>query len=71
MLIILIIIGSAIVLFQDWGPLVLLKGIVSFSVIYLLRKQIVYAYSKFMKFLEYLAENKNKKQQPKKKNVFK
>lgn len=42
---------SAIILVQDWGLVVLLKGVVSFTVVYFTREHINKGFSMFFRFL--------------------
>jgi hypothetical protein len=52
----MIIVASGIVLHQDWGFFVFVKGLVSFPLIYIFKKQIGYLFAKFFKFLKMLSE---------------
>lgn len=47
----IIVLMSAIILAQDWGFLILIKGIISFTVIYFGRKHIKRGYAIFYKFM--------------------
>lgn len=60
---------SVIVLAQDWGLVVLLKGIVSFTVVYFTREQINKGFSMFFRFLtSVLSKQKKKEKKMGKKN---
>jgi hypothetical protein len=39
-LIAMVMVGSGIVLWQEWGPLVLLKGLITFPIVFVLRWRI-------------------------------
>lgn len=53
---------SAILIFQDWGAVVFMKGVVSFTVIYFTRDQINKIHSIFFKILtKLLSKNKLEK----------
>lgn len=56
---------SAIVLYQDWGFFVLLKGLISFAIVYVFKNQIVLGYNKFCTLIIYVMDGKSKKNKSK------